>query len=560
MLQSLHVTNLALIDEVEINFGEKLNILTGETGTGKSILIGSIEGILGKKISKDMIRPGANQAVIELLFSTENQNALDYLKEQDILVEDGQVIIKRVIDEKKNVNRINDVTVTLNTMREFTTRLIDLHGQHQHQTLLNEKKQLDILDHFLPEKAKKDVEQLSVIFHEYKKIEEKQKEFLLDEQERLREISFLEHEAEEIETAGLSLGEDEELEEVYQKMLHGKDIIEVCADIYKSTGYEEEHSVGTLLGESMRKLQNISNLDTDLNPFYEQLLEIEDLFQGFHQELSEYMDRMNFDEEVYHETEERLNTINRLKAKYGNTIQEILQYENECKDKLNSLRNYEEEKIKHEELFLKTKEQYMKLARKVTKARKESAKLIGDNIKNALIDLNFIQVEFVIDVIEREEMLSNGLNQVSFLISTNPGLPLRPIKDVASGGELSRIMLAMKSVLADVDQVETLVFDEIDVGISGETANKVAKRMAVLARGHQVIAITHLPQIAAMADDHFGIEKTSDGKQTTTSISLLSSEDSLNEVARMIGGDDLTKTSIQSAKEMKSLAMESKLY
>ena len=332
MLQNLHVKNLALIDEVEITFDEHLNILTGETGAGKSVLIGSIESALGKKISKDMIRPGAKEAVIELLFWIEDQKLIKEIEALDLEVEDGQIFIKRVINEKRSINKINDSTVTLNTLREVSRRLFDLHGQQEHQVLLKEKNHLSMMDHFLPENVRYSLEQCKNLAGEYHEILTKIKEISIDDQQRLREMDFLKHEISEIENANLVKGEDEELETVYQKIVHSRDIIISCQVARMLTGYEEETSIGNQLSESIRRMQEISHLDPQISEFYEQLLSVEDLLNGFHQELTTYMENMEFDEQTYQEVEERLNVINSLKDKYGPSIEDVTAYDKRQKN------------------------------------------------------------------------------------------------------------------------------------------------------------------------------------------------------------------------------------
>ena len=533
MLQNLHVKNLALIDEVEITFDEHLNILTGETGAGKSVLIGSIESALGKKISKDMIRPGAKEAVIELLFWIEDQKLIKEIEALDLEVEDGQIFIKRVINEKRSINKINDSTVTLNTLREVSRRLFDLHGQQEHQVLLKEKNHLSMMDHFLPENARYSLEQCKNLAGEYHEISTKIKEISIDDQQRLREMDFLKHEISEIENANLVKGEDEELETVYQKIVHSRDIITSCQAARMLTGYEEETSIGNQLSESIRRMQEISHLDPQISEFYEQLLSVEDLLNGFHQELTTYMENMEFDEQTYQEVEERLNVINSLKDKYGPSIEDVTAYGQKAEKRYNMLCDAE-----HEIEILKNEQ---------------------ERIRERYL-LNFLDVRFEIEVTKKDQISADGMDQIRFMISTNPGLPMRPVQEVASGGELSRIMLALKSVAAQADGVDTLIFDEIDTGISGETANRVAKKMAVISKDHQVIAITHLPQIAAMADSHYFIRKQTDQKNTQTMIRKLNESESLKEISRMISGDQWSETSMEHAKEMKSLADETKLY
>ena len=560
MLQNLHVKNLALIDEVEITFDEHLNILTGETGAGKSVLIGSIESARGKKISKDMIRPGAKEAVIELLFWIDDKKLIKEIEAFDLEVEDGQIFIKRVINEKRSINKINDSTVTLNTLREVSRRLFDLHGQQEHQVLLKEKNHLSMMDHFLPEEAGKLREQCEELSKRYHKISEKIKEISIDDQQRLREMDFLNHEISEIENANLEIGQEEELEAVYKKILHSKEIITSCQMASMITGYDEEASIGNQLSESLRRMQEISHLDSKIQGFYEQLLSVEDLLNGFHQELTDYMEDMEFDEQTYQEVEERLNVINSLKDKYGPSIEEVLKYGEKASRRYDVLCDVEHEIDTLKDEQRQIKEQYMKEAQKLSKQRTKVSEKLGRDITKALEDLNFLDVRFEIEMTKKDKISADGIDQIRFMISTNPGLPMRPVQEVASGGELSRIMLALKSVAAQADGVDTLIFDEIDTGISGETANRVAKKMAVISKEHQVIAITHLPQIAAMADSHYFIRKQTDQKNTQTMIYKLKKDESLKEISRMISGDQRSETSMEHAKEMKTLADQTKLY
>ncbi|WP_278566089.1 DNA repair protein RecN [Anaerostipes caccae] len=560
MLQSLHVKNLALIDEIEIHFDEHLNILTGETGAGKSIIIGSIESALGKKVSRDMIRPGSSEALIELLFYTEDEEILNDLKQRDLPAEDGMILVRRVISEKRNVNRINDCTVTLKTLQEVSERLMNLHGQQEHQSLLNEKNHKSILDHFLSQNGKQYKKDTKEAFEALQKLLNRRGDFETDEAQRLREMSFLKHEIQEIEDAHPVKNEDELLEEAYQKMMHSQEIMEGVKKAYECTGNESEVSVGTLLSSALKEIQGIVNLDSGLTDSYEQLLQAEDIINGFNQQISDYMSLMEFDPQEFSETEDRLNLINGLKEKYGRTIEDVLNYRQQAEEKLLIYEHYEEEKKCLMENISKAEKTFYQAAEKLSKERKKAAKILEQQIFKALSELNFLSVRFQIQVSAAEGVHADGTDKVSFMISTNPGLPVRPIADVASGGELSRIMLAVKSVLADVDRVGTLIFDEIDTGISGETANKVARKMAVIAKDHQVLAITHLPQIAAMADSHYYIEKRADRKKTTTTIQKLTEADSLRELSRMINGDDITEAVLKNSEEMKSLANDAKLY
>ena len=558
MLQNLHVKNLALIDEVEITFDEHLNILTGETGAGKSVLIGSIESALGKKISKDMIRPGAKEAVIELLFWIEDQKLIKEIEALDLEVEDGQIFIKRVINEKRSINKINDSTVTLNTLREVSRRLFDLHGQQEHQVLLKEKNHLSMMDHFLPENARYSLEQCKNLAGEYHEISTKIKEISIDDQQRLREMDFLKHEISEIENANLVKGEDEELETVYQKIVHSRDIIISCQAARMLTGYEEETSIGNQLSESIRRMQEISHLDPQISEFYEQLLSVEDLLNGFHQELTTYMENMEFDEQTYQEVEERLNVINSLKDKYGPSIEDVTAYGQKAEKRYNMLcdAEHEIEILKNEQERIR--ERYLKEAKNLSEQRCKVAKTLGSNITKALEDLNFLDVRFEIEVTKKDQISADGMDQIRFMISTNPGLPMRPVQEVASGGELSRIMLALKCVFVDKDKIPTLIFDEIDTGISGRTAQRVSEKLALIGRSRQVICITHLAQLAAMADSHYCIEKQAVNGETQTRIRRLTEEEVPMELARILGGAEITDAVLDNAREMKRLAVQYK--
>ena len=465
-----------------------------------------------------------------------------------------------MINEKRSINKINDSTVTLNTLREVAHRLFDLHGQQEHQTLLKERNHLSMLDHFLSEKARKERENCRKLLKKYAEISREIDALVLDDQQRLREIGFLEHEIQEIETAHLVVGEDEKLEQMYQKMVHSKEIAASCDAAARLTGYEEDTAIGNQLTESIRRIQEVSHLDSEIMGLYEQLLQVEDLLGSFHQEITDYVEDMEFDEQAYIETEERLNIINGLKDKYGSSIETVLKYGEDSAKRLEILQNAEDKIKELKEERKQVEDSYKISAGKLSAERKKIAKKLQRDITRALEDLNFLSVVFEIQITEEEQMSPDGINKICFMISMNPGLPPRPIQEVASGGELSRIMLAMKSVLAEVDQVETLIL----MKLIRESAVKLPivwqKMMEVISRQHQVIAITHLPQIAATADSHYCIEKQTDQKKTTTIIRELDSQESLEEIARMINGNERTEIALKNAKEMKTLANGAKLY
>ncbi len=559
MLVQLHVKNLALIEEIEVDFSDNLNILTGETGAGKSIIIGSINAAFGKKIGKDMIRTGADYALCELVFWIKDEETKKKIEEFDIpMEEDGTLIVSRKITHTRSIAKINDTTVTLGKLREVSAMLLDVHGQHEHQSLLQKKKHLEILDYYGKDEITPIKQAIESGYQIYKALEKKLKEGRLEKEERLREISFTQFEIKEIEGATLQVGEDIQLEKDFLFMSNAKEMAEVLSNCYDETGYDNQ-GAGNLIGMALRQISQIEEYDEEISSLHAQLLTIEELLNDFNRDLSSYMQKMEFDESDFEQTRQRLEVIDRLKAKYGDSIEKILSYKKEKKKRIEQLKNYEQYMFDLESQYKKEREKLLLLCTQLTKKRKEIAKVLEKKIKEALVDLNFLDVQFEIQFESLPDITKNGMDDAGFFISTNPGEAIRPLNEVASGGELSRIMLAIKSILADVDAIDTLIFDEIDVGISGRTAQKVSEKMAYIAKKHQVISITHLPQIAAMADTHFLIEKSASNEKTSTSIAALEEESSIKEIARLISGVEITDTVLKSAKEMKEMAKTVKL-
>ena len=555
MLESLKVKNLALIEEAEVDFSRGLNVLTGETGAGKSILIGSINLALGAKAEKDLIRTGKEFAYVELIFSSTDENVLKKAEEMDVFPEDGRFIISRKISQSKSVSKINGETVTVKQIKELAELLLDIHGQHEHQSLLKENKQKEILDTFCDDVLLDLKQQLKKVYKEYKDVKEQLKEQLLDDDLRRKELSLAEFEQNEIEDAKLTLGEDEELENAYKKMVNSKKILESvnAANLY--TGTDSENGAGTLIGRAIRELKAVEHFDEEAGSLSEQLQEIEDYLCDFTRNIHNYMKSMEFCESDFRQTEERLNLINHLKAKYGDSIEKILKHQSQCLELIEKLTNYE---AYQEELLRKENDLYNKaldLCKKISEVRKSNATILEEEIKKTLLELNFLQVQFAILVNASEEKISaDGFDEVQMVISTNPGEDMKPLKNVVSGGELSRIMLAIKTCLTKKDAIETLVFDEIDTGISGKTAWMVSEKMGRLSKNHQLLCITHLPQIAARANAHLFIEKSIENDATVTGISLLSEDESVEELARMLGGMSITKAVRDNAIEMKKMA------
>ena len=554
MLVHLHVRNLALIEDIEVEFGPGLNILTGETGAGKSILLGSMQLILGGRSAKDMIRTGASSALVELLFQVENPRAEASLRELGVETSEGQVLLTRKLMDGRSINKINGETCTVAQMKAAASCLLDIHGQHEHQSLLYQDKQLEILDIYGKEEIFPAKDKVQTAYKKYRDCKRQLDELDIDEEQRNRERAFLEFEINEIESAQFVSGEDEELEKRYRKLSNGRKILETLQGVRDLTGYESGQGAGESVGNAVREISRVTEYDTQLDSMASALEEIDGLLNDFNRELASYVDDLNFDDEAFYETEKRLDTINGLKAKYGRTIEDIQEYCLKQKQKLENLDKYEERFHEAEENLKKSREELETVSHKLSVIRQKYSQMLTDRITEGLKDLNFLDVQFQITFRRRKEYTAGGFDDIEYEISTNPGESLKPLGKIVSGGELSRIMLAIKAILADRDQIETLIFDEIDTGISGRTAQKVSEKMAVIGRCHQVLCITHLPQIAAMADTHFEIEKHQKDNETITEIHPLEGDDSVRELARLLGGAEITQAVFDNAKEMKELA------
>ena len=557
MLQNLHVKNLALIDETEVDFQKGLNILSGETGAGKSIIIGSINLALGEKIQKEMLRENADYALVELIFSVTDEKQKELLKELDVFPENDEVILSRKIVNGRGVAKVNSESVTASKMKEIASILIDIHGQHEHQSLLSKKKHLEILDDYAKDEIFGWKERLKEAYRKYRALLDELKTADVDEEERLREISFLEYEIREIEEADLKEGEDEALETDFRKYSHGKKILEAVNAAYQYTGGQGANA-SEQTGRALRELNSVSYYDERVKNLEEQLLEIDNLVNDFNREIADYIDETEFDDETFYQMEKRLDELNHLKSKYGNSISDILSELEKKQNRLQQLQDFDQyiEELKNK--LANAEQELKKDCEKVSEIRKNYANKLTCAVTEALKDLNFLDVKFEMEFQKTADYPADRTDDPEFLISTNPGEPLKPLGKIASGGELSRIMLAIKTVLADQDSIETLIFDEIDSGISGRTAQMVSEKMNVLAKNHQVICITHLPQIAAMADAHYLIEKSVENQTTVSRIKCLSKDESIDELARMLGGVEITDKVRESAKEMKELALEKK--
>ena len=554
MLQNLYVKNLALIDETEVEFGPGLNILTGETGAGKSLLLGSVNLALGGKYSADMLRSGAKSGLVELTFTVDDERIRRRLEQLDLFPEDGCLTLSRRLMEGRSVSRINGETVSARVLRDAAGLLIDIHGQHENQTLLQRRNHLSLLDLYAKEETSPLRKEMAEKFRIYQELCRKKESSALDDESRRKEAALAEFEVKEIEDAALVLGEDEELEDMYRRMTESRRVTESVAETYQYTGEDARGNASDFLSRAIRSMQEAAEFDETGSRLYGQLIEIDSLLNDFNRELSEYAKSFEFSDEEFQETETRLNLINHLKAKYGKTISEILAYCGEKRQRLTELEDYD---TFMRELDKKTEEAFRaveKTAEELHKVRVRAAETFAGEIQKQMAELNFLDARLEIRLTDAGHYSASGKDEAEFYFSANPGEPLKPMGNVASGGELSRVMLAVKTVLADEEDTPTLIFDEIDTGISGITAGKVGEKLRLIGRSRQVICITHLPQIAAAADSHFLISKETDGRTVKTDIALLDEEASVQELARMLGGANVTGRILESAGEMKELA------
>ncbi|MFT4105285.1 MAG: DNA repair protein RecN [Lacrimispora sp.] len=548
MLSELHVKNLALIEKADVEFQDGFNVLTGETGAGKSIIIGSVTIALGGKVPKDIIRKGAEYAYVELIFTVKEPEKIRLLQALDVQPDqDGTVIISKKIMPSRSLSKINDETVTAGKLRDITGLLIDIHGQHEHQSLLYKSKHLAILDRYQEKKSHELKKNIGETYGEYLRLKDRLASFRLDEETRLREMDFIRFEIEEIENAGLKEGEEEELSSRYRFFSHAKKIGESLSLAYSAVNSD-------VIGRALKEVESVASYDKGLSAILDQLFDADSILRDISHEITSYMDNMSFDEEEHRQTEERLDLIRSLQAKHGGSLEQIFINLEEKQKRLEELEDYDAVRSRTAEELQRVSDRLESLCAQLSEMRKQTAKELTEKIKEGLLDLNFIDVEFSMEFSRLDHYTANGYDEAEFVISTNPGEPLKPLGMVASGGELSRIMLAIKTVLADTDDIPTLIFDEIDTGISGRTAQKVSEKLVYIAGNHQVICITHLPQIAAMADCHYEIAKAVDEGRTSTSIRCLEEEEMVEELARLLGGVEITEAVRANAREMKRMA------
>ena len=549
MLNQLSIRNVAVIDKLDINLHDGVSVLTGETGAGKSIIIDSINMILGDRANKELVRYGTDKAVVQAVFDAP-KSVINVLEENDIDVEDETVIITRqVTKEGKSAARINGMVVTLNILREISDRLINIHGQHDNQALLTPIRHITFLDAYADNEEY--INRYKDILSKKREIEKKISSLEMDEQEKMQRIDLLEYQVTEIKKASLEKGEEDDLREQRDIYTNAEQITKSVNEAYMNL-YEGDEIQSAYDGISIavNEIFQISDLNPQLKSIYDTLNEIMYSLEDTAHEIKEFGETVEFDEQALNEIEERLDLISRLKRKYGNSIEEILEYLKKAESELNDIKLSDERTNELKEELKNITKELKEKGNVLTQRRENAAKVLEENIEKSLHELNMEKSKFKVNIENDGTFYDNGMDKVEFLISTNPGEPLKPLVKIASGGELSRVMLAIKSILADSDGVDTMIFDEIDTGVSGKAAMSIAKKLAVIAKNKQVICITHLPQLTAMADNHYLIQKNTDGELASTTLKELDEEGRELELARIIDGGEVTELALSHAKQM----------
>ncbi len=559
MLQHVRVQNIALIDEADIDFDEGMNALTGETGAGKSILLGAINLALGKRAGKDIVRDTSRGAEVDLLFNDDRAEVKEALAELGIDSDDGEVlIVRRFTPSGRGTLMINGAMASTAEVKRISSLLIDIHGQHEHQSLLNPAKHIELLDRFIP-KMPAELSKMKALWDEAEKVRKELEAFQANARDRSRVLSLMEFEIGEIEDSNWREGEEEELKEERQKLLYAERLKEASLEA-ASLMQDNDYGASALskLDDALAKIKSVVAFDEAFfEPFAETLEDQISVLEDTASELRSYGEDLEADPERLNEIEDRISLILHLKDKYGRSYEEVQRYLKQRKEEYDKLYNAKETIEKLEAAYESLKGKMKAQAAVMTELRKKAGERIGRQITEVLSTLQFEEPIFQVSC-EEKEVSQSGADQVVFMIRTNVGEKIMPLDKIASGGEMSRVMLAIKTVLAEEDEIGTMIFDEIDTGISGRTAQSVAEKMSRIGHFHQVICVTHLPQIAAMADNHLRIEKVTEGGRAYTRVKRLSGEEITEELSRMLGGTKITEAVRQNAVEMKALAEQLK--
>ena len=556
MLSFLHVKNIALIDEIHLELGKHLNIFSGETGAGKSMLIDSIQFAIGNRTTKQIIRKGQQYAYVKLGFKDTYKRTIDFLEEQGIGYDDENITIERIFYQSgRTVYKINDYTSTRQVVKDLAALLIDVHGQHEPQSLLDVSKHIHMLDSFGDEEFLKQKIKYKACYEKYCTTKAEIEKIAIDDRKRLQLHDMLVFQINEINRSKLKIGEEETLKADYEILSHAEKIIHQCQKAYDAleSGRDGESGATALVGQGVYALQDVSSISEELQGMHQELQGIEAQLQEVSYAIRKYTDTIEYSPENLAETQARLDTIYRLKQKYGSSIAEILAYKDKCEEELNDLNSGEENKEKLSKILEEAERELTSVGKSLSEKRLALAKRIEKEIDHHLHDLQMPHAAFKVAVTPEKSFSKWGTDSVEFLIRTNLGEDVHSLSKIASGGEISRVMLAIKTVLVLGDAIETVIFDEIDTGISGLAAQKVAEKLGTIAEERQVICITHLPQIAAMGDQNYLIEKKVVDEQTQTSLIRLQEETIHKELCRLMGGL-VTSSTLESAKELKMAA------
>ena len=565
MLVELNIRNFAIIEELQIRFTKGLNILTGETGSGKSILIEAIGIILGSRTSKDLIQTGHDKAFLEGVFYIEDSTVIVPILDKygvDFAEDNLLIITREIYLNSPTISRVNGKILNLSMLNDITAKLIDIFGQHEHQSLLDMSKHQMLVDSFGDKEL---IKLKSIIKSNYEDMvleKRRLKSLSIDSGERDREIDILNFQIQEIEDARLTKDDEDNVENEYKKLSRVEEISFAAKEVINSISLDsyENKNVLDLMSRNIQAINNVKKFDQDLEPFYVELENIRSELQDLNRSISNYLEGIEIDAERLTFLEERLNLINKLKKKYGNSIEEILDFRDKSLERLEKLNNHEKELEKTNKKIASLEASLREDSENLSNKRKEISSILEQEIKKELISLNMNKVNFKVDFKRNSELGIEGYDKIEFMISTNLGEDLKPLSKIASGGEMSRIMLGFKSILAGFDKIPTMIFDEIDTGISGRTAQVVGEKIYKISKEHQIICISHLPQIAALADSHFVINKVVLDNKTKTIVNRLSEDGRIEEMARLLGGVDLTNTTIKHASEMIEMSKKIKNY
>lgn len=565
MLVELNIRNFAIIEELKVRFTKGLNILTGETGSGKSILIEAIGIILGSRTSKDLIQTGQEKAFLEGVFYIEDPKVIIPILDKygvDFAEDNLLIITREIYLNSPTMSRVNGKILNLSMLNDITAKLVDIFGQHEHQSLLDMSKHQMLVDSFGDKELIKLKSIIRLNYEEMILEKRKLKSLSIDSGERDREIDILNFQIQEIEDSRLTKDDEDNIENEYKKLSSVEEISFAAKEVIDSISLDsyENKNILDLMSRNVQVINNVKKFDQGLEPFYTELENIRFQLQDLNRSISNYLEGMEIDAERLSFLEERLELVNKLKKKYGNSIEGILNFRDESLERLEKLNNHEKELEKTNKKILELQDLMRKDSEKLSTKRKEISKLLEQEIKRELNSLNMNKVNFQVDFKRNLELGIDGYDKIEFLISTNLGEGLKPLSKIASGGEMSRIMLGFKSILADFDKIPTMIFDEIDTGISGRTAQIVGEKIYKISKNHQIICISHLPQIAALADSHFVINKVVLDNKTNTIVNRLSEEGRIEEMARLLGGVDLTNTTLKHASEMIEMSKKIKNY